>query len=203
MANHSEEDEKQPKRLPFPIVGLGASAGGLDAFSQLMKALPVTTGMAFVLIQHLDPTHESQLTEIVSRITEMPAQVAQEGMIVEPNHVYIIPPNTSLTISEGALRLVPRSLDTIPHLPIDRFFQSLAEEQGRLAIGVILSGNGSDGSEGLKAIKSQCGITFAQEESTAKFSGMPLSAIRTGIVDSFAPQQTLPPNLRELVHTRM
>jgi two-component system, chemotaxis family, CheB/CheR fusion protein len=177
------EDDKQPRTLRFPIVGIGASAGGLDAFSQLLAALPVDTGMAFVLIQHLDPAHESQLAEILSRTTTMPVTTIKDGIDVESNAVYVIPPNADLTINEGALRLTPRSSERVPHLPIDRFFESLAEEQRRLSIGVILSGNGSDGTQGLKAIKSQCGVTFVQKEITAKFDGMPHSAIASGAVD--------------------
>ena len=177
------EDDKQPRILRFPIVGIGASAGGLEAFTQLLTALPVNTGMAFVLVQHLDPARESQLAEILSRTTIMPVKTIEDGMAVEPNTVYVIPPNTGLTIAEGALHISPRSSERVPHLPIDRFFEALSEEQRRLSIGVILSGNGSDGTQGLKAIKSQCGVTFVQKEITAKFDGMPHSANASGVVD--------------------
>ena len=177
------EDDKQPRILRFPIVGIGASAGGLEAFTQLLTALPESTGMAFVLVQHLDPARESQLAEILSRTTIMPVKTIEDGMAVEPNTVYVIPPNTGLTIAEGALHISPRSSERVPHLPIDRFFEALSEEQRRLSIGVILSGNGSDGTQGLKAIKSQCGVTFVQKEITAKFDGMPHSANASGAVD--------------------
>jgi len=177
------EDDKEPRTLQFPIVGIGASAGGLDAFTQLLAALPKNTCMAFVLVQHLDPAHESQLAEILSRTTTMPVKTIKNDTAVESNTVYVIPPNTDLTIDAGALHLTPRSPERSPHLPIDHFFDSLAQEQRRLSIGVILSGNGSDGTHGLKAIKSQCGVTFAQKETTAKFDGMPHSAIASGTVD--------------------
>ncbi len=179
----AEEDGMQPQGVLFPVVGIGASAGGLEAFTQLLSALSVTTGMAFVLVQHLDPAHESRLTEILSRATAMPVQQVEDGMIIQPNSVYVIPPNTSLTIVRGALHLAARSHDQSLHLPIDHFFESLAGEQGRLSVGVILSGNGTDGSQGLRAIKGQCGLTFVQSESSAKFDGMPHSALASGAAD--------------------
>jgi two-component system CheB/CheR fusion protein len=182
-ALETEEDEKEPQGVLFPVVGIGASAGGLEAFTQLLNALSVTTGMAFVLVQHLDPAHESQLTQILSRATSMPVHEVTDGITIEPNSVYVIPPNTRLTIGRGALHLAPRLMDHTMHLPVDCFFESLAEEQGRLSVGVILSGNGSDGSQGLKAIKSRCGITFVQNEDSAKFGGMPHSAIASGAAD--------------------
>ena len=179
----AEELSKEPEGAPFPVVGIGASAGGLEAFTQVLNALSVSTGMAFVLVQHLDPAHDSQLSQILSRATKMPVQQITDGMAIEPNSVYVIPPNTRLTIAQGALRLAPRLTDHTIHLPVDCFFESLAEQQGRLSVGVILSGNGSDGSQGLKAIKSQCGITFVQNEDSAKFGGMPHSAIASGAAD--------------------
>ena len=166
-----------PKRpTPFPIVGIGASAGGLEAFRELLSALPDETGMAFVLVVHLDPTHESRLPELLSRITRRPVFVISEGMRVEREHVYVIPPNVTLTISGGAFVLAPRD-SSVPNLPIDRFFDSLAQDQGAGAIGVVLSGAGSDGTLGLKAIRVEGGITFAQDERSAKYSGMPRSAL--------------------------
>jgi two-component system, chemotaxis family, CheB/CheR fusion protein len=148
-----------------------------------LSALSVTTGMAFVLVQHLDPAHESQLTQILSRATTMPVQQVKGGMGIEPNSVYVIPPNTKLTIARTALHLAPRPSDHASYLPVDCFLESLAEEQGRLSVGVILSGNGTDGSQGLRAIKSQCGITFVQSENSARFSGMPHSAMASGAAD--------------------
>jgi two-component system CheB/CheR fusion protein len=175
---------KKLTKLPsFPIVGVGASAGGLEAFSALLQALPTDTGMAFVLVQHLHPGYESALTEILARETAMLVQEARDGMTVEPDHVYVIPPKADLEIKNGILHLVSRPKEDHRRLPIDHFLRSLAEDQGGRAIGVILSGTASDGVLGLKAIKAQGGITFAQEEKTAKYDGMPHSAIAAGTVD--------------------
>jgi two-component system CheB/CheR fusion protein len=165
---------------PFPIVGIGASAGGLEAFTQLLGALPRDTGMAYVIIQHLDPKHASQLPQVLARTTTMPVLAITHGLRVKPNHVYVIPPNVSMTIEGGVLLLAPRvSGDRV--MPIDRFLSSLAETHDGLAIGVILSGTGSDGTVGLQAIKAGGGLTFVQDERSAKHGGMPHSA--AGVAD--------------------
>ena len=177
-----DEDDARPNAATFPIVGIGASAGGLEAFSEFLAALPANTGMAFVLVQHLDPDHPSLLTTLLARTTAMTVEEVQDGVRIQPNHVYVIPPNTSLTLVEGSLRLAPRAGGS-PHLPIDHFFFSLADEQQRLAIGVILSGTACDGAEGIRAIKARFGITFAQDEQSAQFRGMPQAALATGAVD--------------------
>ncbi|EEF61789.1 chemotaxis protein CheB [Pedosphaera parvula] len=166
----------------FPIVGIGASAGGLEAFIELLKALPATTGMAFVLVQHLDPSHESALTELLAKVSSMPVNQAGNDMAVERNHVYVIPPNTDMGISEGRLRLQPRGGSPAPHHSIDFFFESLAQAQQERAIGVVLSGTATDGTMGLEAIKAEGGITFAQD-SSAKYDSMPRSAIAAQCVD--------------------
>jgi two-component system CheB/CheR fusion protein len=172
------------QRNDFPIVGIGASAGGLEAFTQLLSALPADTGMAFVLIQHLDPTHSSFLAEALNKATTMPVRQAEEGDRVAPNHVYVIPPNAELGILHGLLTLIPRHDEARKlHLPVDFFFRALAADRGSRAIGVILSGTASDGTEGLRAIKAESGITLAQDPKSAKFGGMPHSAIDAGIVD--------------------
>jgi len=181
------EEPQRSRRAPFPIVGVGASAGGLEAFTQLLKALPSRTGMAYVLVQHLDPTHESALTELLARVTEMPVRQVTDAMPVEPNRVYVIPPNVDMVISQGILRLTPRTETRGHHMPIDRFLRSLAEDKGSNAIGVILSGTASDGTLGLAAIKGEGGITFAQDEKSAKYDGMPESAIAAGCVDLVLP----------------
>ncbi|MES2789687.1 MAG: chemotaxis protein CheB [Planctomycetota bacterium] len=167
--------------LLFPIVGIGASAGGLEAFTQLLKALPSDTGMAFVLVQHLAPTHSSALAEILSRVTKMPVTEVRDESIVQPNHVYVIPPDRSLVTKLGTLQLLPREGQGI-HRPVDQFFRSLAEDRRHQAIGVVLSGTASDGTLGLEAIKDEGGITFAQD-ATAQCEGMPHSAIASGCVD--------------------
>jgi two-component system, chemotaxis family, CheB/CheR fusion protein len=169
-------------RKPFPIVGIGASAGGLEAFTELLQELPADTGMAFVLVQHLDPGHASVLTDILTRTTQMPVREVTNNMPVEPNHVYVIPPNSGLIIGQGVLKLHPRSAAR-PLRSIDSFFESLAEDQGEHALGVILSGTATDGTLGLEAIKAHDGITFAQDAS-AKYASMPQSAVAAGCVDA-------------------
>ncbi len=173
-------DEKVP--AAFPIVGIGASAGGLEAFAQLLRALPLDTGMGFVLVQHLDPDHGSALTQILSKTTLMPVCDIVNGQSVEPNHVYIIPPDTKLNIANGVLKLQPRPKSRTPYRSIDLFFESLAVDRRERSIGVVLSGTATDGTVGLEAIKVAGGITFAQD-STAKFESMPRSAVAAGCVD--------------------
>ncbi len=173
----------------FPIVGIGASAGGLEAFTEMLQGLPSNTGMAFVFIQHLDPKHVSLLTELLQRQTSMGVREATNGLKVEPDHVYVIPRNTHMSLVQGILTLTPRLSAPYPHMPIDPFLRSLAEERRSRAIGVILSGNASDGALGMLAIKAAGGITFAQSPDTSKHDGMPRSAIAAGCVDFvLAPQ---------------
>lgn len=173
-----------PTAVAFPIVGVGASAGGLEAFTQLLRHLPADSGMAFVLIQHLDPTHASFLGEALSKATAMTVSQAEDGTAVEPDHVYVIPPDADISIRHGRLNLVPRAPDgRRSHLSVDHFLRSLAAERGSHAIGVVLSGNASDGTEGLRAIKAENGITFAQDPGSAKFDEMPRNAVTAGVVD--------------------
>ena len=167
----------------FPIVGIGASAGGLEAFTKLLHKLPVNTGLALVLIQHLDPKHESILASLLSRATRMPVHEIKHKMQVRPNHVYVIPPNANMRLVDSTLVLSRRRNTPEQYMPVDYFFQSLAAVQKNKAIGVILSGTASDGTVGLRAIKSEGGVTFAQEQTTARFDGMPRSAISAGVVD--------------------
>ncbi len=197
-AEPASSAEGEPTELPrpvlFPIVGVGASAGGLEALTELLGHLPAKTGMAFVLIQHLDPTHESMLSALMSRTTTMPVREAKDQMRVEPDHVYVIPPNTSMAMVDSVLALTPRSREH--HTPIDYFFRTLSEYRKDKAIGVVLSGAGSDGTLGLEAIKAEGGITFAQDEQTAKYAGMPRSASASGNVDFVLPPEGI---ARELV----
>ena len=191
-----------PERRPsksFPVVGIGASAGGLEAFTAFLKALPPDTGMAFVLVQHMDPSHVSLLNQLLERDTAMPVLQVKNGMAVDPNSVYVIPPNTEMTIEKGRLRLVARPGGALRHTPIDSFLSALAEDQQGLAIGVILSGIGSDGTKGLQAIKAQGGISFAQDEGSAKYPGMPQSALAAGCVDLVLPPDKI---ARELARMR-
>ena len=171
------------KNKNFPIVGIGASAGGLEAIEKLLMNLPPDTGMAFVIVQHLDPTHESMIDEILSRKTLMPVVEIKNNIRVQSGHVYVIPPNTSLKISRGILKVLPRVETKGIHLPIDSFFRSLAEDQKNQCIGIILSGTASDGTDGLGAIKAEGGLTIVQDPKSAKYDGMCLSAIAAGVVD--------------------
>ncbi len=157
-----------PPEPRFPVVGVGASAGGLEAFTALLTALPGNTGMAFVLVQHMDPHHQSVLTSLLQKATLMPVREVIDGMAVQPNHVYVIPPNALMTISDGFLALTPRAQHPTRNLPIDHFFHTLGDDLKSGAIGVILSGTASDGTQGLKAIKAQGGITFAQDQDSVR-----------------------------------
>jgi two-component system CheB/CheR fusion protein len=167
----------------FPIVGIGASAGGLEAFRRLLGALPTDTGMAYVLVQHLDPRHQSILAELLSEATPMEVSEVKGDVRVEPNRVYVIPPSKDMVLASGMLKLVPRSSKGAAHMPIDSFLKTLAGVQGSQAVGVILSGMGSDGTVGLQAIEAEGGIAFAQEPASARFDPMPRSAIAAGGVD--------------------
>ncbi len=169
-------------RPSFPIVGIGASAGGLEAMTDFLKDLPADIGMAFVLVQHLAPEHKSMMVELLAQETTLRVSEVKDGMVVEPNNLYVIPPNTNLGIINNTLHLMPRVTQK-QHLPIDYFLQSLAKDQGSNAIGIILSGSASDGTLGLKAIKAEEGITFAQDKETARYDSMPSSAIAAGCVD--------------------
>ena len=161
-------------------VGIGASAGGLEAFKVLLECLPINTGMSFVIIQHLATGQESMLTDILSRFTKMPVQAVKDRMSVEPDHVYVIPPGTTMTMENKLLNLNPKGKSL---KPIDAFFVSLAEDLKSQSIGIVLSGTGSDGTEGLKTIKAQGGLTFAQTPNSAQYGDMPQSAISAEAAD--------------------
>jgi two-component system CheB/CheR fusion protein len=176
----------------FPVVGIGASAGGLDAFKALLAALPPDPGMAFVLIQHLDPLHDSLMAGLLSSHTTMPVTPAAEGVAIEPNHVYLIPPGVSLAIAQGKLHLSEPAERHGARMAFDFFLRSLAEDCGERAICVVLSGTGTDGSEGLKAVKKKGGFVIVQNPSEAAFDGMPKSAIKTGQADLTLPVAGIP-----------
>ena len=184
----------------FPIVGVGASAGGLEAFTQLLENLPLDTGMGFVLVQHLAPRAHSMLPEILAKVTRMPVAEVQDGMRVEPNRIYVTPPGITMSLEQGVLRLAARVEPRGVHRPIDDFLRSLAQDQGSRAIGVILSGTASDGVLGLQAIKAEGGVTFAQEVATAKYAGMPESAIAAGHVDFVLSPEKIARQLARLAH---
>lgn len=183
----------------FPVVGLGASAGGLDAVRRLFDALPAGGGMAFIVVQHLDPTHESMMVELLAGHTPMKVQQAADGMPVEREHVYVIPPGSYLAIQDGALRLsTPRERHGA-RLPFDFLLHSMAEQLGERAICVVLSGSGADGSVGLKAIKEKAGLVIAQQPDEAGYDGMPRSAIMTGAVDLVLKVAEIPDALGKYV----
>ncbi len=192
-------DEVQPAAAAtFPIVGIGASAGGLEAFEQFFRACPADTGMAFVLVPHLDPGHESLLTEILQRVTAMPVLQVSDQTRVEPDCVYIIPPNREMSIFNRVLQLSMPELARGHRMPIDAFLRSLAEDQAEKAIGVILSGTATDGTLGLRAILGVGGVCMVQEPATARYDGMPQSAIAAGCATHILPVEKMPAMLQEI-----
>ncbi|MFH0760955.1 MAG: chemotaxis protein CheB [Bacteroidota bacterium] len=192
----------QAKKLntgQFPIVGIGASAGGLEALEQYLGNVPSNSGMAYIVIQHLDPTQKDMLPELLQRITKMKVVQVTDGMVVKPNCVYVIPPNTSMSIVKGVLHLFEPTEIRGLRLPIDFFLQSLARDQQERSIGLILSGMGSDGSAGVREIKEQNGIVMVQDPATAKYDSMPRNAIDAVQVDIVAPVSELPSRLFEFL----
>lgn len=195
-----EETEQQPAsqaHASFPIVGIGASAGGLAAFEAFFSGMPADTdpGMAFVLVQHLAPDHKSILTELIRRYTRMEVFEVEDGMVVQPNCTYIIPPNHDMAFLNGTLQLLDPSAPRGQRLPIDFFFRSLAQDQHERAVCIVLSGTGSDGTLGIRAIKGEGGMAMAQSIESSEYDGMPRSAIATGLVDFVLPPAEMPAQL--------
>src|SRR6202167_1746683 len=186
----------------FPVVGIGASAGGLNACRELVEALPAGTGMAFILVQHLDPTHESMMVDLLAGHTAMTVRQATDGMPIERDHFYVIPPGAYLAVGNGALHLSQPLARHGARLPVDFLLHSLATEYRERAICLILSGTGANGSLGLKAVKEQGGLVIAQDPDEAAFDGMPRSAIMTGAVDLILPLAGIPDALLKF-HRRM
>jgi chemotaxis methyl-accepting protein methylase len=184
----------------FPIVAIGASAGGLEALELFLRNVPKGSGMAFVIVQHLDPTHKGMMAELLQRTTDMRVMQVKDGTPIQPNSVYVIPPNKDMSILHRVLYLLdpvaPRGL----RLPIDLFFRALADDLEEQSIGVILSGMGTDGTLGLKAIKGKAGVVFVQDPASAKFDGMPRSAIEAGLADVIAPVESLPERIIRYLH---
>jgi two-component system CheB/CheR fusion protein len=189
---------KELSKNLFPVVGIGASAGGLDAFKKLVQSIPAKSGMAYILVQHLHPEYESALPEILQRETKIPVVEISDNVHVEPNFIYVIPSNKLLVATDGVLKLSPRPTIKNNNLPIDLFFSSLAEVHQSQSIGVILSGTGSDGTAGLEDIKNHGGFTFAQEPETAAYDAMPQHAIDAGIIDFIIPPEKIAGKLKEL-----
>jgi two-component system CheB/CheR fusion protein len=203
MVSSKSGNQKGKKRNAkdklFPVVGIGASAGGLDAFSKFFSAMPPESGMAFILIQHLDPTHASNMVDLLRRQTKMQVDEASDGLKLEPNHVYMIPPNKNMSIADRNLILT--ALPDRPAVPhsIDLFFRSLSEDLKESAIGIIMSGTGSDGSIGARAIKSELGMVMVQDPEDAGYDGMPREAINAGVADFVLPAVEMPGQLIEYV----
>ncbi len=185
------------------IVGIGASAGGLEAYEKLFRHLPPVSGLAYVLVPHLDPAHASILTEILQRCTAMPVVEAQDQVLVAPDHVYVIPPNRDLAIFHGMLQLSVPELPRGQRMPIDAFLRSLAEDQGERAVGILLSGTGTDGTLGLRAIVGAGGVTLVQDPATAKYDGMPASAVKAGYAGHTVPVEAMPAILLSAVSHRV
>jgi len=189
--------ESRPTKDLFPIVGIGASAGGLAAFEAFFSGMPADKepGMAFVLVQHLAPDHKSILTDLIRRYTRMEVFEVEDGVVVQPNCAYIIPPNRDMAFLNGTLQLLEPSSPRGQRLPIDFFFRSLAQDQHERAICIVLSGTGSDGTQGLRAVKAEGGMVMAQNPDSTEYDGMPRSAINTGLVDYILPAAEMPANL--------
>ena len=188
----------EPADERFSIVGVGASAGGLEAFTDLLRSLPPDPNIAIVFVQHLDPTHESLLPSLLARATHLCVLLVEDGMVVESNHVYVIPPDKNMAILDGKLHLIPRTDMIGRHLPIDYFFRALAVDQRNRAVGVILSGTGSDGTLGLRAIRAEGGLTFVQNRESAQYDGMPSSAIAAEVADFVLPPGEIAGELAQL-----
>lgn len=189
-----------PQAMPqnFPVVGIGASAGGLDSFKKILEAIPENSGMAYVLVQHLAPAHESILPDLLAKFTTIPLHEITDAINLAPNHIYIIPENKMLAAEGGVLKLTARDLSSKTNMPIDFFFNSLAEVHKSFAIGVVLSGTGFDGTQGLKSIKEMGGVTYAQNLETATFQGMPQNAISSGAVDFILAPEAIPQHLQHV-----
>jgi two-component system CheB/CheR fusion protein len=191
----SSSDGAPAKAGPVPIVALGASAGGLEAFEAFFRHMPIDSGLAFVLVSHLDPHHVSLLPELLQRVTSMPVAAVKDGEPVLPNRVYVIPPNRELAINAGILYLLNLPANRAGHLPINQFFSSLAGAQGNRSCVIVLSGTGTDGVLGIKAMKSAGGRCMVQDPQSAKYDGMPLSAVATGLVDDVLAVEQMPMRL--------
>ena len=185
---------------PQYVVGIGASAGGLEALEQFFEKMPAKTGLAFVVVQHLSPDFRSLMDELLARRTAIPIRRVEDGMAVEPDTVYLIPPKKEMIISGGKLLLTDKDPNQALTLPIDHFFRSLAQDVGEGAIGIVLSGTGSDGSRGIRAIHDAGGLVLVQSAETAKFDGMPKSAVETGVADFVLAVDEMPGTLLRCIH---
>ena len=185
------------RQRPCPVVGMGASAGGLEAFQAFFEAIPADTGMAFVIVQHLDPRHDTLMPELLARHTSMPVRLVTDDTQIASNEIYVLPPNATLTIDDCTLRLSRLDRMRGRRAPVDSFFRSLAEDQGDDAIGIVFSGTGTDGTLGLRAIKEHGGLTLVQAPSSARYDSMPRAAIITGAADHVLPVEEMGSKLTE------
>jgi two-component system, chemotaxis family, CheB/CheR fusion protein len=195
----NEQENNSHRDAPLSVVGIGSSAGGLEALTQFFKAMPMKSGLAFVLVSHLDPRHNSMLPELLQNQTKMKVRQVADNMQVFANQVYVIPPDKDLAILNNTLQLLDRKKTDGPHRPIDVFFRSLARDQGTRAVGIVLSGTGTDGTLGIKAIKAESGLIIVQDSDSAKFDGMPANARATGLVDHILPPEKMPEYLLQYV----
>jgi two-component system CheB/CheR fusion protein len=187
---------------PSFVVGIGASAGGLEALEQLFEKMPARTGMAFIVVQHLSPDFKSLTDVLLARRTRIPIHGVENGMEVRPDAIYLIPPKMDMIIANGRLLLTDKDPTQLMTMPIDHFFRSLAQEAGDRSVGIILSGTGSDGSRGIREIHDAGGIVIGQKPETAQFDGMPNSAEKTGIVDAFLAPDEMPEALLRFARGR-
>jgi two-component system CheB/CheR fusion protein len=186
-ASTETPDSNNPEKKSFPVVGIGASAGGLEALETFFDHLPPAPGMALVIIQHLSPKYKSSMGQIIQRHTSLTVQEVADGLEVAPDNVYFNSPDREVAIFKGKLHLMEPRTDQVVRLPIDYFFRSLAEDLGERAICIVLSGTGSDGTLGIRAIKGEGGMVMAQNPESAEYDGMPRSAIATGLTDYILP----------------
>jgi two-component system CheB/CheR fusion protein len=182
------------------VVCVGASAGGLEAIEALFETMPLDTGLAFVVVQHLSPDFKSHMEELLARKTRIPIHLVEDGMLVEANRIYLIPAKKEMVIASGRLRLTERSKDRSPAHPIDQFLRSMAADVGRSSVAVVLSGTGSDGSRGVKDVHGVGGLVIVQDERTARFDGMPLNAQATGVAHLVLPPSAMSEALSHYAH---
>ena len=197
-ANKQQKRESR-RNSPLSFVGIGSSAGGLEALTQFFTSMPADSGLAFILVSHLDPRHNSMLPELIQNKTKMKVNQITDNMQILADHVYVIPPDRELSIANGTLQLLQRKQPDRQYRPIDSFFRSLALDQGNKAIGIILSGTGTDGTLGVKSIKAEAGLVIVQDRKSAKFEGMPASAGATGLVDHILPPEKMPEQLLQYI----
>jgi chemotaxis response regulator CheB len=190
--SNTDTANNKPEGGEFLIVGIGASAGGVQALKEFFEHLPKKTGMAYVVILHLSPDHDSRLAEVLQSSTEMPVKQVTEKIKVEPDHVYVVPPNQHLAMQDGAIIVSPNTQIEERRAPVDIFFRTLAEEHGTRAVAVILSGTGANGSMGIKRVKERGGAAFVQNPREAEFNEMPRNSIATGLVDEVLNVAELP-----------